>query len=236
MQYFKRYYIVYAVLFSLVFGAGLLAAAQVRAISAAALQSAGTVLVIDPGHGGADGGAISPRGTKESALNLEISLRLWDLMTLLGADTVMLRTEDVSLEDDGLTTVSEKKVSDLKNRVKLVEHTPGALLISLHQNAYPRGPKYHGAQVFYAQTEGSKALAEQLQASVREHLDPTNHRAVKEAQHIYLMEHISCPGVLFECGFLTNAEEEARLRTPTYQKALVCVIAGCLTEYDPDLR
>ena len=236
MQYFKRYYLVYVLVICLTLGLAVLGTRQVRAAAASARLSAKTVLVIDPGHGGADGGAVSPNGTKESELNLAVSLRLRDLCRLLGFPVKMLRTEDVSLEDQKAGTVAEKKVSDLKNRVRLVNDTPGALLVSIHQNSFPQGPQYSGAQIFYADTDGSRKLAERLQERIDSVLDPSNHRSCRKAQEVYLMEQIRCDGILVECGFLTNSAEEKRLRDADYQKQLSLTLAAVLTEYRTDGR
>ena len=99
-------------------------------------------------------------------------------------------------------------------------------LISIHQNTYPSG-RYHGAHVFYAPTEGSQALAEHVQSSIRTALQPGNERAVKQIPStVYIMNHITCPAILIECGFLTNPEEEALLRDEDYQRRLAAVIAA----------
>lgn len=181
-------------------------------------------IVIDPGHGGEDGGAVSCSGIPESVYNLEISLKLNDLLNLLGYDTKLIRKTDVSVYTKG-ETLSQKKASDLKERVKLANETPNALLLSIHQNHYPDG-RYSGAQVFYAKTKGSEQLAKQLQSSFLSALNPGSKRQAKIAGGIYLMEHIHCPGVLIECGFLSNAAEDAKLKSPEYQKKLCCVIAA----------
>ena len=202
-----------------------------RAGTAIAVLSADTArmptVVIDAGHGGEDGGAISVTGVRESTLNLEISLRLNDLLHFLGVRTEMIRTTDVSVYTEG-TTIAQKKVSDIHNRVAAVDRTPDALLVSIHQNQFSES-QYRGAQVFYAQ--GSQELAELLQSVLVEQVDPRNHRQCKQAKGIYLLEHISCPAVLIECGFLSNPAEEALLRDAAYQKKLACAIACTLASY-----
>lgn len=186
-------------------------------------------IVIDPGHGGEDGGATSCTGLVESTYNLDISLRLNDLLHLLGHDTKMTRTTDTSIYTKG-ETIAQKKASDLKERVRIVNETEHALLISIHQNNFSDS-RYSGAQVFYAGTEGSEALAKQLQSAFVSSLNPGSSRKSKKSDGIYLMEHIDCTGVLIECGFLSNAAEEARLRNAEYQKKLCCVIAATVSEY-----
>lgn len=185
--------------------------------------------IIDPGHGGVDGGATSVTGKLESAFNLEIGLRLRDLLRLLGYQTRMIRTEDVSIYTKG-ETIAQKKMSDLKERVRICEETPGAVLLSIHQNTFSDG-KYSGAQIFYAATGESEALAKELQRSLVSTLNPGSNRQAKKSTGVYLMEHITCPGILIECGFLSNVQEEAKLRSSEYQKQLVCVIAATAANF-----
>lgn len=186
-------------------------------------------VIIDPGHGGVDGGATSYSGVLESKFNLDISLRLRDIMNLLGIRTVMIRTTDESVYTEG-NTISAKKLSDLKERVRIVNQTSNGILISIHQN-YFTDSRYSGAQVFYADTQGSKQLAETIQKSLTQTLNPDNQRACKKAEHIYLLQHITSPGILVECGFLSNYQEESLLRNETYQKALSSVIAATISLY-----
>ena len=186
-------------------------------------------IVIDAGHGGEDGGATSCTGAHESQINLQVALRLRDLCHLLGWKTVMIRTEDISVYTEG-TTIAQKKISDLKQRVAITQQVSNAILVSIHQNIFSDS-RYHGPQVFYAPTEGSQELAELLQASLREALDKDSNRACKIADSVYLMQHVTCPAVLIECGFLSNPEEEAKLRREDYQKQLVCVMVSALSHY-----
>ena len=187
-------------------------------------------IVIDPGHGGEDGGATGVAGTRESDLNLAVSLRLQALLRLFGHEPVMVRTTDTAVYSAGAGTISENKVSDIHNRVKLVNDTPGALLVSIHQNFFTQG-QYSGAQVFYADDAYSRELAQQLQAQLRASLDPGNRREAKGAAGtVYLMNHIQTPGILVECGFLSNAVEEARLNTPAYQTRLAMTMAAVLLQ------
>jgi N-acetylmuramoyl-L-alanine amidase len=188
-----------------------------------------TTIIIDAGHGGVDGGATSCTGVLESNINLEIALRLSDLMHLIGLPTKMIRSTDRSAYTSG-NTIAAKKVSDLKERVKIINETPNAYLISIHQNYFTDG-RYNGAQVFYPKTEGSEELAKQLQDQFRSVLNPGSHRQAKRSSGVYLMEHIQCPGILVECGFLSNSNEEYLLRDNTYQRKLCAVIASTVSNY-----
>ena len=183
-------------------------------------------IIIDAGHGGVDGGATSCTGVLESQINLEISLRLDDLCHLLGLDTKMIRTTDISVYTEG-ETISQKKVSDLKHRVAIINETPNATLVSVHQNYFSDG-RYSGAQVFYPSGDSNRQLAEAMQQNF---VITGSTRSAKPSKGVYLMEHIRCPGVLVECGFLSNPQEEAKLRSPDYQKLLCCVIASTLSTF-----
>lgn len=186
-------------------------------------------VVIDAGHGGIDGGATSCTGVLESQLNLEIALRLEDLLHFLGHDTRMVRTTDTSIYTEG-STIAAQKVSDLKERVKLVNETENALLVSIHQNTF-QDDRYSGAQVFYASDTESQTLAKEMQSALIQYLNPGSKRQCKPSDGIYLMQHIEKPGILIECGFLTNPEEEAKLRGKEYQQKLCCVIASVVNGY-----
>lgn len=202
------------------------ASKAVTAISENSVVKNRKCIIIDAGHGGEDGGATSCTGVLESKINLEISLRLNDLMHLLGLKTYMIRTTDRSVYTQG-QTIAAKKVSDLKQRVLIANSTDNAVLVSIHQNHFSDS-RYSGAQVFYAPTQGSKEIADSLQKNLITHLNHGSKRNTKKADSVYLMQHIQCPGVLIECGFISNHQEEALLQSEEYQKKLSCVIATTL--------
>lgn len=186
-------------------------------------------IVIDAGHGGVDGGATSCTGVLESHLNLEISIRLNDLLRLLGYQTQMIRTEDISVYTKG-DTIAAKKISDLRERVRIVNSTENAVLLSIHQN-YFSDSRYSGAQVFYPKTQGSEIFAKDMQNKLVTSLNPGSNRQAKHISGVYLMEHIQCTAVLIECGFLSNPDEEEKLRCVQYQKKLCCVIAASVGSF-----
>ncbi|MDE7261408.1 MAG: N-acetylmuramoyl-L-alanine amidase [Oscillospiraceae bacterium] len=194
-------------------------------------QGGGFVLVIDPGHGGVDGGAVSADGTVESQVNLAMGLRMEEIARLLGVDTVMTRQGDADLHDEDATTIRQQKVSDLKNRVELVNGTAEGILVSLHQNSMPQMPSVRGAQVFYGKAEGSQALAETVQAALNTTLNEQKKEVKAAGSSVYLMEHTEIPAILVECGFLSNPEETALLKTEGYQaKLTLTVLAGVLSQ------
>ena len=186
-------------------------------------------IILDAGHGGEDGGTSSCTGKLESSYNLEIALCLNDLMSLLGYDTALIRSTDTAVYTRG-ETLAQKKVSDLKQRVKIASETPGAILVSIHQNHFSDS-RYSGAQVFYAGTSGSEALAQQLQSGLVSILNPGSRRMIKKGEGIYLLDHITCPGVLIECGFLSNPVEAEKLATKPYRQKLCSVIATELSSF-----
>ena len=184
----------------------------------------GTVL-IDPGHGGFDGGAVAQDGTTEKHLNLSIALCLRDLLYVCGVPVAMTRDTDVGLEADTSASVREKKVSDMRNRLALYEQA--SLVISLHQNQFSV-PKYSGTQVFYSPNHSeSGVLAQAVRESVVRSIQPQNTRELKMATDgIYLLYHTQTPAILVECGFLSNPEERDKLKTPAYQQQMAFAVAG----------
>ena len=188
------------------------------------------VVVIDPGHGGEDGGAVGAAGAREAKLNLAIAQRLSDLLGFCGVDTVMTRTDDVSIHSGDAASIRQKKASDIKNRVAIVEQCEHPRLISVHLNHFSQA-SCHGAQVFYSiHHDSGKQFADLVQQALREGLDPENHRVAKPGEpHIYLLEHVTCPAILVECGFLSNPLEERKLGEENYQRRIaLCIASGYL--------
>lgn len=234
MGYLKRFWLLYAVtaaVFVLICVKGSEAATTMAESAPFPRQH---VFVIDAGHGGEDGGAVSCTGVKESGINLQIALRLNDLMHLLGHKTVMIRTTDCSVHTGG-STIAQRKASDLQHRAAIVRQAENSVLVSIHQNHYAESI-YSGAQMFYNDVPGSQELAQRLQEQFVTILNPGSHRKCKPVADIYLLEHIDRPGVLVECGFLSNPEEEQRLRQADYQKKICCVIAASLSTMGLDLQ
>lgn len=186
-------------------------------------------IIIDAGHGGVDGGATSCTGILESKFNLDICLKLEDLFHLLGYQTVMIRRTDVSVYTSG-ETIAAKKVSDLRQRVKIVNEAENPVVVSIHQNTFSDS-RYSGAQVFYAPNGEGMELAKALQRNFADTINPGSNRASKKAEGVYLMQHIDCTAVLVECGFLSNPEEEAKLRSDSYQQKICCVIAATVGQF-----
>lgn len=177
-----------------------------RRVSANAQDS--VTVIVDAGHGGMDGGATAQDGTVEKDINLSIALKLRDMLDTAGYNVIMTRETDDDISDSSAKSVRRQKVSDIKNRMKIIEQTPDALFVSIHQNHYG-GPSYSGAQVFYSKNNPeSEKLAKAIQQDICSLLQPQNRRAVKRTgTEIYLLYHAESPAVMVECGFLSNAAE-----------------------------
>ena len=190
--------------------------------SVSAIPQQGVVLV-DPGHGGFDGGAVAEDGTTEKHLNLAIALCLRDLLYVCGVSVEMTRTSDVGLEDKASASIREKKVADMRNR--LMMYNEASLVIAVHQNQFSV-PKYDGTQVFYSTNHpNSAALAQNIRQSVIEWVQPKNTRELKPATDgIYLLYHTDSPAILVECGFLSNPVEREKLKNPAYQQQLAFAV------------
>ncbi|WP_425514384.1 N-acetylmuramoyl-L-alanine amidase CwlD [Clostridium mobile] len=189
------------------------------------------IILIDPGHGGIDGGAVSPNGTIEKDINLSISLMLKEELQKRGYKVIMTREEDKGLNGEK-GTVRERKIEDLNNRCKMKKESNCSMFISIHLNMFPQS-KYYGAQVWYSSNDNSKKLASLIQSNFKKHLDETNNRMEKPANNDYkiLRGVDEVPSVIVECGFLSNYEEEKKLKDSNYQLKIAQIIANSVNEY-----
>ena len=188
-------------------------------------------LIIDAGHGGLDNGASSADGMLEADINLDIALKMNALAQIFGIEAVMTRDSADLPYPEQADTIARKKVWDQKRRVSLVEGTKSGILISIHQNTYP-DPRPSGAQVLYAATDGSCELGELVHENLVSSLNPENRRvAAPISKTIYLMNSVSCPAILVECGFLTNAEEAGKLATDEYKTKLAVILLASYMQY-----
>jgi len=195
-------------------------------------QSTRPIIVIDAGHGGEDGGAIGVNGVYEKDVNLKIALFLDEWLRADGYETVLTRSEDILLYDKNSNYHGQKKVQDLAARRKMAEECENAVFISIHMNAFPQS-KYSGLQVYYSKNNPtSQALATEIQTRTRDLLLPENDRKIKSAgENIYLLDRLTCPAVLVECGFLSNPEECENLSDEEYQKKLAFSLYISLVNY-----
>lgn len=186
------------------------------------VESKEKVIIVDAGHGGVDGGAVSSNGTSEKSINLAIAKKLQAHIETGGDVCVMVRENDDGLYSS--TTVKGKKSEDMKNRKKIITSSGGDIFISIHLNFFPQ-QKYHGAQVFYQKgDENGEKLAKCVQDEMRAVLDPSNTRVEKESDSYYLLKNNEMPSIIVECGFLSNPEEEALLKSDSYQEKIAWAI------------
>ena len=197
--------------------------------TAASAQTLPPVL-IDPGHGGEDGGAVSG-DVLEKHINLEVSHDTADLLRLFGYTVSMTRNTDAALTDEG-EDVRKRKYNDMKMRLDLYNASPDNVVVSIHQNKFDTASP-HGAQVFYSPNHPNSAkLAEALRKSVTGMLQPENTRDCKVAgKEIFLLKNAQVPAVIVECGFISNRQERELLVTDDYQKQLALAIVAGLINY-----
>lgn len=189
------------------------------------------VLVIDAGHGGADGGAVSLSGVLESEINLDIALRMAALSDFIGIEYTMTRESNDISYPDSAKSIAKKKVFDQKHRVEQINKTSNAVLLSIHQNCYPHKSPF-GPQSFYSKIGGSDSLAELVQNSMNNALCPGNRRiAMPVAKDVFLFKSVNCPAVLVECGFVSNPTESKLLDTETYRLKIAAVITCAYLQY-----
>lgn len=189
-------------------------------------------IVLDPGHGGFDGGAVCGQ-VVEKDINLGISLKLRDMFRVCGYRVVLTREEDVSTADPSAgNSTRKRKVSDMHNRLKLMQSHANAIFISIHQNKFQQS-KYYGAQVFYSPNHpGSQNLAQKTQDAFKGLLQPENQREIKKAgSELFLLYNAKQPAVLVECGFLSNPQECQKLTQQDYQRQVALTVLSAVSAY-----
>ena len=190
-------------------------------------QHSRSTLVLDAGHGGIDGGAISDSGLKESDINLQIALKTEALVRFLGIDTVMTRETDTDNSDNKAYSEHD----NLVQRVKLANSTENAVLISIHQNKFPSAV-VSGAEVMYSDNDDSKALGLITQDNLVTLLDSSNRRVARPApKELLLTSSVECPTILVECGFMSNPQEVQKLASNDYQLKLAAILAGSYIQF-----
>ena len=183
-------------------------------------------------HGGIDGGCTSAEGVPEKGINLDILLRLRDILEVNVYDVRVTRDSDRSIHDEGVEGIAAQKSSDMDNRLAMFNESGNAVCVSVHQNQFT-DPKYKGAQMFYSGSNStSEALARALQSRFRELLQPDNDREIKLCgKELFLCYYSDNPTVMAECGFLSNPEEAAKLESMSYQREVGFVIADGIVKY-----
>lgn len=191
-------------------------------------------IIIDAGHGGEDGGAVGSDGIIEKNINLAIALKLESMLEASGRKVIMTREKDTAIYDDSAKTLKEKKKSDLRNRMGIMNKNKenDSIFVSIHQNKFP-DEKYFGTQIFYSvNDEKSLELANKIKDSVTGLLQPENKREIKPANNkIFLLHNAKIPAVIVECGFISNPDEAKKLTNEKYQNEMAFSIFCGITNY-----
>ena len=191
------------------------------------LPSSFPIIIIDPGHGGKDPGKVGTKGTLEKEINLEIALHLKAILETQNVKVIMTRNKDMDLS----TTSSNRKLSDMKERLTLIQESNANLVISIHQNSYT-SPEVYGAQCFYrTDSAQGEQLASIIQKQIIISTNQTKIREIKGNDDYYLLKHSPLPTVIVECGFLSNPEEEKLLLTDEYKRKMAWAIHLGILQY-----
>ena len=176
-------------------------------------------------------GAESSNGVTEAQINLEIALKLQKLLEQSGSTVILTRSDENEIYDAGSDTIREKKVSDMKNRVKIGNESSADIFVSIHLNKIDQS-QYDGWQTFYkTNNEESKRLAMTIQNNLNEAMQKENSRTPAQLNTVYLMKNVEIPITIVECGFLSNPEEESLLQTDEYQDKLAWGIYNGIADY-----
>lgn len=188
-------------------------------------------IVIDAGHGTPDEGASSNNGTTEAQINLKIALKVQNLLEQTGGTVILTRSDENAIYDLDSKTLKQKKVSDIKNRVKIGNQSSADIFVSIHLNKIQQ-QQYYGWQCFFnSKNQNSKLLAEQLQENLNESMQKENKRVAMNLNTVYIMKNVEIPISIVECGFLSNPEEEKQLQEDEYQNRLAWGIYNGITDY-----
>ena len=203
-----------------------------RAVIVTVAEETAPLVIIDPGHGGPDSGAVGVHGSLEKDINLAVATELAALFREAGISVLLTRTEDTLVLKEGEDVKGQRKQKDLYNRVSIANAYPNATFVSIHMNAYPVA-KYRGLQVYYDPSSAESALlARRITDHVRRELDPIYTRVPNyKGDALYLLKNSVGRSVLVECGFLSNEEEESKLLEKDYQKKLsFCIFYAMMEE------
>jgi len=202
-----------------------------EAVPTVALPVTNRVIVVDAGHGKPDEGAQSSNGTTEAETNLKIAKKLQGLLEQSGATVILTRSDENAIYDAEESSLRQKKVSDIRNRVKVGNESSADIFVSIHLNKIPQ-QQYWGWQCFYQLgNDKSTLLANKIQSNLNEAIQKENKRVPMKLDNVYIMKHVEIPTTIVECGFLSNPEEEKMLLEDTYQEKLAWGIYNGIMEY-----
>ena len=183
-------------------------------------------IVLDAGHGAPDGGAVGANGTEEKDINLAITLRLREILESRGMRVIMTRTDDNSICDSSAETLHEMKVSDMHNRLSIINGSGADLFLSIHMNSFP-DPSLSGLHIFYSRNHPeAQTVAELIQSRISELTGAKTHTVKTASETLYLMKNPAPPAVLVECGFISNPDEEKLLNDDKYRSKIAFAIAN----------
>lgn len=195
------------------------------------LPVSGKTIVLDAGHGIPDEGAQSSNGTTEAQTNLKITLKVQNLLEQSGCTVILTRSDENAIYDIDSKTLKQKKISDIKNRVKIGNENSADIFVSIHLNKIPQS-EYYGWQCFYnTKNEKSIELAKKIQENLNEAIQKENTRVAMKLNTVYIMKNIEIPISIVECGFLSNPEEEKKLLEDSYQDRLAWGIYNGILDY-----
>ena len=213
----KRMMIIIGAIFVSIFSYLLGSSHMYETVETVSLPVSGKTVILDAGHGGEDQGAESANGITEAETNLKITLKVQKLLEQSGCTVILTRSDDNAIYDIDKQTLRQKKISDIKNRVKIGNNSSADIFVSIHLNKIPQS-QYFGWQTFYkSSNEQSKKLATSLQNSLNESMQKENKRVPLKIDNVYIIKNVEIPTSIVECGFLSNPEEEAQLQTEEYQ-------------------
>lgn len=202
-----------------------------RALPTAADAVKRPIIVLDAGHGGMDSGAVGGGGTLEKDVNLSIVKILRDMLEMSGFEVVLTRSEDISIYDAGVEGIRNQKLSDMDNRLEIIQSYPDSIFLCIHQNNYT-DPQYFGGQMFYNNNNPDNRTLAQIMQNKFAELQPGNDREIKlSGDELFLLKSNPNPSLMIECGFLSNPDEEARLSTWEYQQQVAFTIYGGVMEF-----
>lgn len=189
------------------------------------------VIIVDAGHGTPDEGAESLNGITEAEINLKIALKLQNLLEQSGCTVLLTRSDENSIYEEGSSSIKEKKITDIHNRVKIGNESSADIFVSIHLNKIPE-QQYYGWQTFYKNgSEESKLLATEIQNNLNDAIQKENKRIPAMLNSVYIMKNVEIPITIVECGFLSNPEEEELLQTDEYQNKLAWGIYNGINNY-----
>ncbi len=204
---------------------------QQNTLQTTATPVSGKTVVIDAGHGVPDEGAESSNGTTEAETNLKIALKVQNLLEQSGCNVILTRSDENAIYDLDAKTLKQKKISDIRNRVKIGNEAQADIFVSIHLNKIPQ-QQYYGWQCFYKPNdENSIKLAKKIQAKLNDAIQKENKRVAMKLDTVYIMKHVEIPISIVECGFLSNPEEEKQLLDDTYQNRLAWGIYNGIEEF-----